>query len=125
MTMNCAQLNHIRNACAVAVVLGSDTHAHDVEAISRLGGGWSGGVRAWRELLLDYAVLLADSRKRVRRLAPLAILARDSESLLAAVGIACDRMAGRSCLWLVTDTGPAGEAVRQALAQNAEVAGCA
>lgn len=121
--MNSAQLSHLKHSGAVAVVLGPDTPLPTVDVLNRMGAGWRGGVRAWRELPFAYALLLADSRKRVRRLAPLALLARDTASLLEVVGQACDRMAGKTCLWYVTDAGAAGAAVQLALAEDAATAG--
>ncbi len=123
--MNSAQLNHLKNLGAFAVVLGPDTHKLDIDTLAGLGGGWRGGVRVWRELPFAYALLLADSSERVRRLDPLALLALDTAGLLDVISYACDRMAGKNCLWYVTDTGPAGAAVRQALAANTVTAGCA
>jgi hypothetical protein len=121
--MNSAQLRHIEKAGAVAVVLGPCSDKIDVDLIEGLGGGWSQGVRVWRDLAMPYAFLLADSRKRILKLAPLVLLARDSAELLEVVELSFERLAGRSCLWFVTESGSVGQAVQRSLAENSATAG--
>jgi hypothetical protein len=107
----------------MAVVLGPNAAELDVEGIEAIGGGWRYGVQLWRGLSFEYVLMLADSRKRLEKSAPLVLLAADREALLDIVGQACERMAGRECLWVVTDRGPGGQAVEALLAADTAVAG--
>jgi hypothetical protein len=114
---------HIEAAGAVAVVLGPCMGDGVAAEIEGLGAGWSSGVQLWRQAGLDYALLLAVNRRRVRERAPLLLLARDLDALLYSVTEACVEMKGRTCLWLVLDTGQAGDAVQRVLADDMATAG--
>ena len=101
--MSLLNVHDLKDAGAAAVVLGPDSNRVHVDGIEALGGGWSVGILAWRRLKMPYVLLLADTRERVKRSAPLVMMARDEEALLEAVSMACDRMAGKVCLWNVDE----------------------
>ena len=113
----------IEKAGAVCLVIGPKTDTSQIDVVADLGGGWRGGVQLWRGMNVAYLVLLADSRNRIKRLAPLIFVARDQGALIEATDMACDRLAGKQCVWLVTDEGAGGQQVRDYLAVHSAVEG--
>lgn len=85
-----------------ACLVGDRAHLADFKtACQRLGGGWLEGAQVWEASTeMPYVVLLAHEQIRVRRRAPLVMLARDSESLRAAVRNACSRLSNVTCAWV-------------------------
>jgi hypothetical protein len=114
---------HLERAGSICVLIGKDSPKIALDDMLALGGGWKTGVQLWRELSLDYALLLADSRARIEKLAPIVLVARDCETLLEAVNQVCARLAGRECVWMILDQGAGGARVTTLLAANAAVAG--
>jgi hypothetical protein len=125
-TMQAAAVQaHLKRLGNVAIVVGTGTPAGAIKSMSDLGSGWRMAIERWQRIGFPFAVLLLDSPDRIRRAAPVCILARDAEALLEALEIACERLSGTTCAWISLVSGPAHEAVQAFLASTAVTAGYA
>ena len=83
--MNFAKM--IEKAGAIGVMIGPQSEPSVVKVFEDLGGGRRTGIAIWRGLdMMQHLVLLADSRKRIKHLAPLALIARDRKTLTEVIG---------------------------------------
>lgn len=85
-----------------ACIVGDRAHVADVvAACQKLGGGWIDGGQLWEASPeMPFVVLLAHEPLRIRRRAPVVVLARDAASLQTAVRTACGLLSDITCAWI-------------------------
>jgi hypothetical protein len=84
-------------AGAVTVVMDESTPTATVERIASMGKGWALGVRVWRQTGLRYLILCAATRERIRKGAPLVLVAGNVEEV---AGAACAELNNVQCAWM-------------------------
>lgn len=88
-----------KTASALAVIFDSGTDSRYFDAVRQLGGGWPDAVAGYLEMrdARPFAVLLASTRDRLTRGAPLLIAA---PTISEAGRFALDKMPGGRCAWV-------------------------
>lgn len=112
-----------------AVVIDRATAARMLpEGLDGMGGAWAKSFRLWQRLdSMQYVLMLAHTKKRMRDRAPLTWMACDADALRVAMLAACDNLNDTRCRWaILMEEGTVGIAlVREQLLREARMEGIA
>lgn len=109
---------------ARAMVVTRDSIDDARKVVKTLGGGWRTGLETWAAMPnMGYAVLLAPTRKRIRKAAPYVIMAADRATLLATVDNACTALADVTCQWILPVPVELRDQLQRSLLASADAVG--
>jgi hypothetical protein len=97
----------------VAMVIDRPMAARIVKDVHEFGGAWEEMFHTWQALSpMQYVVMLADTKERIRLRAPLTAMAVDDDALRAVLRQFCNQLSGKKCRWaLFVEAGSMAEQI--------------
>jgi hypothetical protein len=84
-----------------AVVIDRVAAARMPAGLDDMGGAWAEMFRVWQRTDMEYVVMLAHTKERLRLRAPLTALARDVDGLRTAMVAMCAHLNNVKCQWVI------------------------
>jgi hypothetical protein len=100
----------------IAMVIDRPMGARIAKDVHEFGGAWEEMFHTWQALSpMQYVVMLADTKERIRLRAPLTMMAVDDDALRQVLRHCCDQLAGKKCRWaLFVEAGSTAEQITRA-----------
>jgi hypothetical protein len=99
----------------IAIVVDRSFEGRVSESIKQLGGSWIEMFDTWRHSGFKYVVMLAHTRERIRKRAPLTMLADSDDNLHTAIRNCCAQLSDVKCRWLLcVESGSSADAIVRA-----------
>jgi hypothetical protein len=84
----------------IAMVIDRPMAARIAKDVHEFGGAWEEMFETWRRLSpMQYLVMLAHTKERIRKRAPLTMMAVDDDALRQVLRHCCDQLSGKQCRW--------------------------
>jgi hypothetical protein len=97
----------------MAMVIDRPMAARIAKDVHKFGGAWETVFKAWQRLpTMQYLIMMAHTKERMRKRAPLTAMVVDDESLREALRIMCQQLDNVDCQWMLfVEAGSAAEQI--------------
>jgi hypothetical protein len=97
----------------MAMVIDRQMAARIAKDVHEFGGAWETVFNAWQRLpSMQYLVMMAHTDERIRKRAPLTVMAVDDDALREALQVFCQQLDNTKCRWaLFVEAGSMAEQI--------------